>query len=107
MSKIPTNKKGNIGIKLAVSSLETEENTDDFLAGHESKWQTINISESAFAFYNMPEVATVKANDLEILSLKRGAGSARLLILYPNNSPGINEIFKDQQSQILVEKLQK
>ncbi len=107
MSKIPTSKKGNIGIKLAVSSLETEENTDDFLAGHESKWQTINISESAFAFYNMPEVATVKANDLEILSLKRGAGSARLLILYPNNSPGINEIFKDQQSQILVEKLQK
>ncbi|MBC7539071.1 MAG: S8 family serine peptidase [Bacteriovorax sp.] len=107
ITKIVTDKKGNIGIKLAVSNLESEENSDDFLADHETKWQKINISENAFAFYNMPEAVTVKANDLETLSMKRGAGSARLLVLYPNNAPAVNEVLKDHQSQILVENFQK
>ncbi len=107
LSKIATLKNGSIGIKLAVSNLESEDNGDDFLAGHETKWQKINISENAFAFYNMPEVVTVKANDLEMLSMKRGAGAARLLVLFPNNAPAANDVSKDQQSQILVEKYQK
>lgn len=107
LSKISASKKGSIGIKLAVSNLEADENSDDFLGNHETKWQSINISENAFAFYNMPEVVTVKSDDLEILSMKRGAGSARLLVLYPNNAPAFNEVTKDQQSQILVEKFQK
>lgn len=107
VSKIITDKKGNIGIKLAVSNLESEENFDDFLASHQTKWQKINISENAFAFYNMPEVVTVNANDLEILSMKRGVGNARLLVLYPHNAPSVNDVLKDHQSQILVESLQK
>ena len=107
ISMIPTDKKGNIGIKLAVSNLESEDNADDFLGNHGEKWQKINISENAFAFYDMPEVVTVKANDLERLALKRGAGSARLLVLYPNNAGAVNSVSKDRQSQILVEKLQK
>ncbi|MGZ3786921.1 MAG: S8 family serine peptidase [Bacteriovorax sp.] len=108
ISKIATDKKGNIGIKLAVSNLESEDNSeDDFLANHGEKWQKINIAENAFAFYDMPEAVTVKANDQETLALKRGAGSARLLVLYPNNPGAINSISKDHQSQILAEKLQK
>jgi minor extracellular serine protease Vpr len=107
VTKIATLKNGTIGIKLAVSNLESDENSDDFLADHETKWQKINISENAFAFYNMPEAVTVKANDLETLSMKRGAGSARLLVLYPNNAPSVNEVLKDHQSQILIEKFQK
>ena len=107
ITKIATDKKSNIGIKLAVSNLESDENSDDFLGDHETKWQKINISENAFAFYNMPETVTVKANDLENISMKRGAGSARLLVLYPNNAPAVNDVFKDQQSQLLVEKFQK
>lgn len=107
LSKIPTMKNGNIGIKLAVSNLESDENSDDFLAGHETKWQSINIAENAFAFYGMDEATTVKANDSETIIMKRGAGSARLLVLYPNNADAINSISKDQHSQILVESLQK
>lgn len=107
ISKISTNKKGAIGIKLAVSNLESDENGDDFLADHETNWQKINISENAFAYYDMPETLTINANDLEKLSMRRGAGKSRLLVLYPNNAPAINNVFKDQQSQILVESLQK
>ena len=107
ITKIVSDKSGNIGIKLAVSNLESDENTDDFLGDQETKWQKINISENAFAFYDMPEVVTVKANDLENISMKRGAGSARLLVLYPNNAPAVNDVFKDLQSQIIVEKFQK
>ncbi len=107
LAKIPTDKKGNVGIKLAVSNLETEENSDDFLANHGQKWQSINLSEMAFAFYEMPEMVTVKSNDLEKLTLKRGAGQARLLVLYPHNAPAFNDVLRDQQSQILTEKFQK
>ncbi len=107
LSKIPTDSKGNIRIKLAVSNLESDDNSDDFLASHAEKWQRINISENAFAFYDMPEFVTVKANDMERLSLKRGAGNSRLLVLYPNNALAINNNSKDHQSQILVEAFQK
>lgn len=107
ITKIATDKKGNIGIKLAVTNLESDENGDDFLASHGEKWQKINIAENSFAFYDMPEAVTVKANDLETLALKRGAGSARLLVLYPNNAGAVNSQTKDKQSQILTEKFQK
>lgn len=107
ITKLVTDKKGNVGIKLSVTNLESDENADDFLGTHGEKWQKINISENAFAFYDMPEAVTVGANDLETLSLKRGNGSARLLVLYPNNAGPVNATKKDSQSQILVEKFQK
>ena len=52
----------------------------------------------------MPEVVTVKENDLEHVSMRRGLGKMRALILYPHNSP---TALKDKQSQILTEKLLK
>jgi minor extracellular serine protease Vpr len=107
LSKIPTDKNGSIGIKLAVSYLESDENSDDYLANHGEKWQKINISENAFAFYDMPEAITVNVNDQEVVAMRRGAGSARLLVLFPNNAGSVNSTSKDKQSQILVEKLQK
>lgn len=105
LSEIAKDKKGNVGIKLAVSNLEND--GDDFLANHEEKWQTINLSENAFAFYDMPEVVMVGANDLQRISMKRGAGNSRLLILYPQNAPSMNDVLRDLQSQVLSEKLLK
>lgn len=107
ISKLVTDNLGNIGIKLAVSNIETDEAADDFLGNHDQTWQKINISENAFAFYDMPEAVTIGANDLEMISMKRGAGAARLLVLYPNNSRAANNTSKDTQSQVLVEKFQK
>ncbi|MFA6239026.1 MAG: S8 family serine peptidase [Bacteriovorax sp.] len=106
ISKLVTDKKGSIGIKVAVSNLEADENADDFLGNHGEKWQSISISENAFAFYDMPEKVTVGANDLERLSMKRGSGSAKLLVLYPNNAGAANTTTKDNQSQVLVENFQ-
>lgn len=107
ITKLGTSENGTIGIKLAVSNLEVDGNEDDFLEGHELKWQKINISENAFAFYDMPEVVTVKADGAETLSMKRGAGIAKLLVLYPHNAPAVNDVSKDNQSQVLVEKFLK
>jgi minor extracellular serine protease Vpr len=104
LSKIVKGKNGMVGIKLAMTHLEADSKGDDFLANHGEKWQKLNLSENSLAFYNMPEVVTVKEGDLERVSMKRGLGKMRALILYPHNTPAS---LKDQQSQILVEKLLK
>jgi hypothetical protein len=106
LSKLKTDDKGNIGIKLAVSNLEADESADDFLLNHENNWQNINLSENTFAFYDMPEVVTINANDLVRLSMKRGSGETKLLVLYPNNARAVNDVSHDSQSQLLIEKLQ-
>lgn len=104
LSKIVKGKNGQVGIKLALTHLEADSKGDDFLASHGEKWQKLNLSENALAFYDMPEVVTVKEGDLEHVSMKRGLGNMRALILYPHNTPAS---LKDQQSQILTEKLLK
>lgn len=104
ISKITKGKNGMVGIKLATTHLEADSKGDDFLANHGEKWQKLNLSENALAFYDMPEVVTVKEADLERVSMKRGLGKMRALVLYPHNTPAS---LKDQQSQILVEKLLK
>jgi len=103
LSKIVKGKNDKVGIKLAVTNLEADSKGDDFLASHGEKWQTLNLKENSLAFYDMPEVVTVKENDLERITLKRGAGEMRLLILYPHNLPAV---IKDAQSQILKDQLQ-
>lgn len=104
LSKIIKGKNGMVGIKLAMTHLEADSKGDDFLANHGEKWQKLNLSENSLAFYDMPEVVTVKEGDLERISMKRGLGKMRALVLYPHNTPAA---LKDQQSQILVEKLLK
>lgn len=104
LSKVARGKNGVVGIKVALTHLEADSKGDDFLASHGEKWQKINLSEDALAFYDMPEVVTVKENDLEHVSMRRGLGNMRALILYPHNTP---TALKDQQSQILTEKLKK
>ena len=104
ISKILKGKNGTVGIKLALTHLEADSKGDDFLASHEKTWQKINLSENSLAFYDMPEVVTVKEHDLEHVSMRRGLGKMRALVLYPHNTP---VALKDQQSQILTEKLLK
>jgi len=104
LAKIVKGKNGQVGIKLALTHLEADSKGDDFLASHGEKWQKLNLSENALAFYDMPEVVTVKEGDLERVSMKRGLGNMRALVLYPHNTPAS---LKDQQSQILTEKLLK
>ncbi|MBY0413111.1 MAG: hypothetical protein K2Q18_03050, partial [Bdellovibrionales bacterium] len=104
LSKIAKGKNGKVGIKLALTHLEADSKGDDFLASHGEKWQELNLTENALAFYDMPEVVTVNENDLEHVSMKRGEGKMRALILYPHNTP---TSLKDKQSQILSEKLLK
>ena len=102
LAKILKGKNGQIGIKLALTHLEADFGGDDFLGNHDKKWQQINLSENAFAFYGMPEVVTVNEGAIEAVSMKRGVGNMKALILYPHNTPAS---LKDQQSQILTEKL--
>jgi minor extracellular serine protease Vpr len=104
LSKILKGKNGQVGIKLSVTHLEADTKADDFLASHGEKWQKLNLTENALAYYEMPEVVTVKENDLEHVSMRRGLGKMRALVLYPHNSP---TALKDKQSQILTEKLLK
>ena len=104
ITKLATDKNKKVGIKLAVTHLEADSKGDDFLASHGEKWQKISLKDDALAFYDMPEVVTVEANDLERISMKRGLGNMRMLILYPHNTP---TALKDAQSQIIKEKLLK
>jgi subtilisin family serine protease len=107
LSKITLGKAGLVGIKVAVSHLESEAfKSDDYLASHEEKWQKINLNENSFAFTNIPEVISLKPSDVEYVSMKRGLGEQRLLALYPSNMP-IGSLTHDKESQILTEKLLK
>jgi minor extracellular serine protease Vpr len=104
LALINRGKNDKVGIKLAVTHLEADSKGDDFLASHGEKWQKLNLTEGALAFYDMPEGVTVKENDLRKVSMRRGLGNMRALILYPHNAPvGL----QDKQSQILTEKLEK
>jgi hypothetical protein len=104
LSKITKGKNGQVGIKLSITHLEADSNGDDFLASHGEKWQKISLDENSMAFYDMPEVLTITENNLENLSMKRGLGNMRMLILYPHNTPAS---LQDEQSQILSEKFLK
>jgi minor extracellular serine protease Vpr len=104
LSKILKGKSGKVGVKVALTHLEADGKDDDFLASHGEKWQTINLSEDALAFYDMPEVITVGENNQEVVSMRRGKGNMRALVLYPHNTPAA---LQDKQSQILTEKLLK
>ena len=106
ISKVTKGKNGKVGIKLAVTHLEADSKGDDFLADHTEKWKMINLTENALAFYDMPEVVTVKENDLEYVTMRRGLdnGTKKILVLYPHNTPAS---LVDRQSQILKEKLLK
>jgi subtilisin family serine protease len=107
LSKVIRNSKGQVGIKLAVSNLESNESSgDDFLASHGEKWQQIILKEESLAFTELPEVVNVASNDMEYVSMKRGAGAQRLLALFPSNM-SLGNATHDNEIQILSEKLLK
>jgi minor extracellular serine protease Vpr len=106
LSKVTLGKNGQVGIKLAVTHLEADDNGDDFLASHGEKWQKVFLTEDSFAFKNIPEVVTVKAQDQEAVTMTRGLGKQRLLALFPTNLP-VGILGHDKESQILSEKLLK
>ena len=102
LSRIIKDKNNKIRIRLAVTHLDANSGGDDFLGSHGKKWQTIDLSEGALAFYEMPESVTVDEGETNIISMKRGLGNMKALILYPHNTP---DSLKDQQSQVLTEKI--
>lgn len=106
ITKLAKGKNGQVGIKLAVTHLESNVSEPDYLASHESKWQKISLSEEAMAFKNIPESVEVKANDFADISLVRGVGNQRMLVLYPHNMP-LGSLNHDLEAQILSDKLLK
>jgi subtilisin family serine protease len=107
LSKVVTGKDGSVGIKLSVTNLESNETSgDDFLASHGEKFQKIFLKEESLAFTELPELLTVNGNDQQSVSFKRGAGSQRLLALFPFNA-NLKSAAHDKEIQILSEKLLK
>lgn len=104
VAKIQTDKKKQVGIKVATTHLEGRSSVDDFLGNHEVKWQKISLRDDAFAFNDIPELITVKAQDQTSVSMRRGLKEGKLLVLYPHNTP---TSIKDEQSQIITEQLLK
>lgn len=107
LSKVIKGKDDLVGIKISVSNLESSDSTgDDFLASHETKWHEIFLNEDSFAFTEIPEVIKVKAQDQEAISMKRGVGDQRLLVLFPFNM-SLNNLIHDNEIQVLDEILLK
>jgi minor extracellular serine protease Vpr len=105
LSKIPTARDGSVGIKLAVSNIESDSgDSDDFLANHAKEWQKIILKEEAFGYLGIPEVVTLEPQSEQTVVMKRGNGNQRLLALFPQNVP-VGEVGFDHQSQVFSEKL--
>jgi hypothetical protein len=107
ITKVKLGKDGAVGIKLAVSNLETSDSSgDDFLASHGEKWQKVFLNEDSLAYSELPEKVVVKGEDTSSVSFKRGAGAQRLLALFPYNT-NLGSASHDREIQILSEKLLK
>lgn len=100
LDKIIKGEDQTVTIKLASMNFESDGQTDDFLADHESKWASLNLSNNASAFLELEEAIEVAPGKTEELIFKRGYGQGQLLLLMPQNAPVYKATLKDQQSLI-------
>lgn len=101
LSKLKLNKDQKVNIKLASMNFEADSDVDDYLAGHESEWGELNLSETAAPFLDLPEAVQLSGSESTELTIKRGYSAGKLLLLMPQNAPVYKATVKDQQSIIL------
>ena len=101
LSKLKLNKDQKVNIKLASMNFEADSDVDDYLAGHESTWGELNLSETAAPFLDLPEAIELSGGESKELTIKRGYSAGKLLLLMPHNAPVYKATVKDQQSIIL------
>ena len=93
---------GELAVRIATSyqELSTVE-PDDYLIKDPTVWSPISITDSGQAFSGMPEKVSLKAGTTQTVSLTKGAGAEKLLVLAPENAPVIGGLRHDQQSFVL------
>jgi len=85
-------------LSIQIATLLNEQSTteaDDF-AG-QKEWFQISTRPDSHGFYGMPELTTVSGNASSDLELTKGAGSEKLLLLFPNNTAVQSDLLNDNQ----------
>ncbi len=91
---------GELSVQIATSYQEASAiEGDDFLG--DGAWMNLNASENGAAFVGMSEVIGTKAGEKTTVAMTKGAGSEKLILLFPSNKPVIGGLDLDRQSQVV------
>jgi minor extracellular serine protease Vpr len=92
---------GELAVRILTSYQELSAvEPDDYLSKDKSLWTQVSVAPQGAAFTNLPEKTTLTAGGSQTISIVKGAGKERLLVLAPTNAPVIGGLANDQQSVI-------
>ena len=96
-SLLVTRATGELAVKI-VTTAQDENNTqsDDYL-GAESKWKTLDLSDKAAGYLDLPAVIQLTPNSTQTVEFTKGQGRQDLLVLMPQNPSSLDTLLNDQQ----------
>ncbi|MEK2644958.1 S8 family serine peptidase [Bdellovibrio sp. BCCA] len=74
---------------------------DDYLEGHENRWEKISVAPNAQAYAQMPEEIELTGKESVTIPLLKGYGSGDLILYAPQNKSVRDVLLEDAQSQIV------
>ncbi len=96
-SLLVTRPSGELAVKI-LTTAQDEANTegDDYL-GKESQWKTVDLSEKAASYLDLPGLVTMPGYSSQTVEFTKGLGQQNLLVLMPHNPDSLGTLLKDQQ----------
>lgn len=96
-SLLVTRPSGELAVKI-LTTAQDESNTeaDDYL-GKETVWKTVDLSDKAPSYLDLPAVVTMSGNSSQTVEFTKGLGRQDLLVLMPHNSDTLGTFLNDQQ----------
>ncbi len=100
-SKLAATTAGDLFVKIGVLGDEEVADADDFLQGHEKKWQGISLTEVDQTFVGLPKEIEVAAGGKAAVSFTKGGAAGQLLLLMPFNASTFSTVRTDLQSAVV------
>jgi hypothetical protein len=97
VSALKRTASGELSVQVAASYQEISAiEYDDYL---NNKWYSLSVARDGQGFVDMPEKTAVAAGSSATVELTKGAGSEKLVALFPHNRVVVGGLDKDEQSQ--------
>ncbi len=98
VSALKRTASGELSVQVAASYQELSAiEYDDYL---NNKWYALSVAKDGQGFVDMPEKTSLAAGASETIELTKGAGSEKLVALFPQNRTVVGGLDKDEQSQV-------
>lgn len=102
ISALALGETGELNIKVSTTHQDAGAiEYDDYLEGHNNRWEKVSLNAQAQAYQQLPEVVELKGNESVTIPLIKGFGSADLIIYAPQNKAVRDILLEDAQSQVI------